>query len=128
MIDGNTYYCVENENVEYKIKLIIIDTPELKNKKKRKKGYYAIEAKEYLSNLIDNKIIKLEFDVDKYDQYNRLLAYVYLEDNTFINAKIIKNGFARIMTIQPNSKYSDIFYQLQLEARDKKIGIWNEVN
>ncbi len=128
VIDGDTFYCVDNENVEYKIRLIGIDTPELRNYGKRKKGYYAIEAKEYLSNLIDNKIIKLEFDVDKYDQYNRLLAYVYLEDNTFINAELVKNGFARIMTIQPNSKYSDIFYQLQLEARDKKIGIWNEVN
>lgn len=128
VIDGDTFYCIDNENVEHKIRLIGIDTPELRNYGKKKKGYYGIEAKDYLSNLIKNKIVNIEFDVDKYDQYDRLLAYVYLEDNTFINAELVKNGFARIMTIQPNSKYSDLFYQLQLEARDKKKGIWNEVN
>lgn len=128
VVDGDTFYCIDNQNVEYKIRLIGIDTPELRNYGKKRKGYYAVEAKQYLSYLINNKIVKLEFDVDKYDQYNRMLAYVYLEDNTFINEELVKNGFARIMTIQPNSKYSDIFYQLQIEARDKKIGIWNEEN
>lgn len=128
VIDGDTFYCVDNKNIEYKIRLIGIDTPELRNYGKKKKGYYAIEAKEYLSGLIENKIVNLEFDVKKYDQYDRLLAYVYLEDGLFINAELVKNGFARIMTIQPNSKYSDIFYQLQLKARANKIGIWNEEN
>lgn len=128
VIDGDTFYCIDNNNIEYKIRLIGIDTPELRNYGKKKKGYYAIEAKSYLTNLILNQTIRLEYDLDKYDQYNRVLAYAYLKDNTFINAELVKNGFARVMTIQPNSKYSDLFYEQQVNARDKKIGIWDEGN
>ena len=65
----------------------------------------------------------MEYDLDKYDQHNRVLAYVYLDD-TFINAELVKNGFARIMTIQPNSKYSDMFYELQVDARENNLGLW----
>ncbi len=36
----------------------------------------------------------LEFDKVKYDNYNRILAYVYTLDGKFINAEIIKNGYA----------------------------------
>lgn len=124
VIDGDTFYCTDQYNVEYKIRLIGLDTPETRNRGKKKKGYYGEEAKEYLTNLILHKNVKLEFDLDKYDQYNRVLAYVYLPDNNFVNAMLIENGYARIMTIQPNSKYSDLFYKLQQEARDAKKGIW----
>lgn len=124
VIDGDTFYCYDKDNNELKIRLIGIDTPETKNRGKKKKGYYGEEAKEYLTKLIINKDVLLEFDLDKYDQYNRVLAYVYLDDNTFINEELIKNGFARIMTIQPNSKYADLFYDLQQNARNNKLGLW----
>lgn len=124
VVDGDTFYCTDQFNQELKIRLIGIDTPETRNRFKKKKGYYGEEAKDYLTSLILNKEVKLEFDVDKFDQYNRVLAYAYTLDNTFINAELVKNGFARIMTIQPNSKYSDLFYNLQTEARENKTGLW----
>lgn len=123
VIDGDTFYCYDENRNEVKIRLIGIDTPETRNRFKKKKGYYGIEAKNYLTELILNKTVKLEFDLDKYDQYNRVLAYVYL-DGKFINAELVKNGFARIMTIQPNSKYAELFYELQVKARENKIGLW----
>ena len=104
--------------------MIGVDTPEIRNYGKKQKGYYGKEAKDFLTDLLLNKTVFLEFDLDKYDQYNRVLAYVYLEDNTFVNAELVKNGFARIMTIQPNSKYADSFYKLQQEARENKTGLW----
>ena len=124
VIDGDTFYCVDEQNIEYKVRLIGVDTPEIRNYGKKQKGYYGKEAKDFLTDLLLNKTVFLEFDLDKYDQYNRMLAYVYLEDNTFVNAELVKNGFARIMTIQPNSKYADTFYKLQQEARENKTGLW----
>ena len=124
VIDGDTFYCVDAQNTEYKVRLIGVDTPEIRNYGKKQKGYYGKEAKDFLTDLLLNKTVFLEFDLDKYDQYNRVLAYVYLEDNTFVNAELVKNGFARIMTIQPNSKYADTFYKLQQEARENKTGLW----
>lgn len=123
VVDGDTFYCYDADKNEIKIRLIGIDTPETRNRFKKKKGYYGIEAKNYLTELILNQSVKLEFDLDKYDQYNRVLAYAYLDDK-FINAELVKNGFARIMTIQPNSKYAELFYELQVKARENKIGLW----
>ena len=123
VIDGDTFFCVNDKKEEFKIRLIGIDTPEIRNYAKKKKGYYGEEAKSYLASLILNQKVKLEYDLDKYDQHNRVLAYVYLDD-TFINAELEKNGFARIMTIQPNSKYSDMFYELQVDARENNLGLW----
>lgn len=124
VIDGDTFYCYDSNKNELKIRLIGIDTPETRNRFKKKKGYYGEEAKVYLTNLILDKQVKLKFDLDKYDRYNRILAYAYTIDNLFINAELVKNGFARIMTIQPNSKYAELFYKVQQEARENKIGLW----
>ncbi len=68
--------------------------------------------------------MRLEFDVEKRDRYGRTLAYVYLEDGTFVNAKILEEGYGQVMTIPPNVKYSDHFLKLQREARAGNKGLW----
>jgi len=105
---------------------------------------------------IGSNSIKLVFDVQERDKYGRLLAYAYqgtcfaakkgyasckmlpnkdyhyviLEDEIkqqiFINATIIKAGYASPMTIPPNVKHADLFQELYEEARENKRGLWNE--
>ena len=62
--------------------------------------------------------MRLEFDVEKQDKYKRLLAYVYLPDGTFVNAEIVKQGYASLMTYPPNIKYVDTFKKFYQEARE----------
>jgi modification methylase len=52
------------------------------------------EAISFLTNLVLNKEVFLRFDDLKHDENNRLFAYVYLKNKTFINAKLIKAGLA----------------------------------
>ena len=68
--------------------------------------------------------VKLELDVQPRDKYGRLLAYVYLSDGTMLNALLVQEGYAQVMTIPPNVKYQDLFLKLQREAREqgKEIG------
>jgi micrococcal nuclease len=73
---------------------------------------------------VEGKRASLEFDVERYDKYGRLLAYVYLKDGTFVNAKIVEKGYASLMTIQPNVKYADTFLRLYQEARENRLGLW----
>ena len=108
--------------------MIGIDAPETRKSEHKEIGYYGKEAKNYLKNLLQNKKVKLEFDVEKLDQYKRTLAYVYLEDGTFVNADLIKNGYAMVMTFPPNVKYVDEFVKLQKEARNNKRGLWGKDN
>ena len=42
----------------------------------------------------------------------------------FINAEIMKVGYAQVMTVPPNVKYAELFLKLQKEARDNKRGLW----
>ncbi len=82
-------------------------------------------AADFTRKLVEGKEVKLEFDVSQRDKYGRLLAYVYLTDGTFVNAEIIKQGFAQVMTIPPNVKHQDLFLRLQKEARENRRGLWS---
>jgi len=107
------------------------------------------EATEFVKSLgLEGKEVRLEFDVQKKNKYGRLLAYVYIFicdtckydgiygheyiylDETklyvFINATIIKAGYAQPMTIPPNVKHSDLFQELYKEAREQKRGLWKD--
>ncbi len=126
--DGDTFWIYKGTDEGEKIRLIGVDAPESRNVFKKKQGYFGTEAKEYLTNLLKGKHVKLEYDVDRTDQYGRTLAYVYLEDGTFVNADLVKNGYAMVMTVPPNVKYVDEFVKLQQEARENNRGLWNISN
>jgi len=44
----------------------------------------------FTANMVEDKKVRLEFDQNQRDKYKRLLAYVYLEDGTFLNAEIVE--------------------------------------
>jgi micrococcal nuclease len=128
IVDGDTFWVDDGSEKGIKIRLIGVDAPESRNTGKKKIGYYGQQSKEYLTKLLDNKKVRLEYDVDRHDKYERTLAYVYLEDGTFLNAELIKQGYAMVMTVPPNVKCSDKFVKLQRRARNKNMGLWNEEN
>ena len=134
VVDGDT---LKLANGEY-VRLIGIDTPEVHECEKlyrdsRKSGHdvktiqaMGRRASQFTKSLVEGKIVRFEFDVEKRDKYHRLLAYVYLPDNTFVNAEIIKQGYASIMTYPPNVKYADEFLRLYRLARESKSGLWKD--
>lgn len=124
IVDGDTFWADNGTSKGVKVRLIGVDAPESRNVFKKVVGYYGKEAKAYLSKMISGKNVKLIRDVDSLDQYGRTLAYVYLEDGTFINADIVKNGYAMVMTIPPNVKHADEFVKFQQEARENSKGLW----
>lgn len=132
VVDGDTILLETGERV----RLIGIDTPELHDSDKllrdsERSGQSHSVIRElgersytFTRNLVDGKRVSLEFDVERYDKYKRLLAYVFLKDGTFVNAEIVKQGYASLMSIPPNVKYSDLFLQLYREARESRRGLW----
>lgn len=128
VVDGDTFWVDDGSPKGLKIRLIGVDAPESRNVFKKVIGYFGIEAKQYMTSLIGGKNVKLEYDVDHLDQYGRTLAYVYLEDGTFVNADLVKNGYAMVMTVPPNVKYAEDFVRLQQEARENRRGLWKEGN
>ena len=125
IVDGDTFWVENGTEKGLKIRLIGVDAPESRKTGKKEIGYFGKEAKEYLTSLISDKKVKLICDVDSLDRYGRTLAYAYLENGLFINADLVKNGYAVVMTFPPNVKFVDLFVQLQQEARNNKKGLWN---
>jgi micrococcal nuclease len=128
VVDGDTFWVDDGSPKGMKIRVIGVDAPESRNAFKKVVGYFGKEAKHYMTSLIGGKYVRLEYDVDRLDQYQRTLAYVYLEDGTFINAELVKNGYAMVMTVPPNVKYADEFLRLQQEARENNRGLWKATN
>ncbi len=123
VVDGDTIQvcCIvwKREKVRY----IGINTPETKHPTKGVE-YYGQEAAEANRKLVDGKTVRLEFDVQEQDRYGRLLAYVYLEEGTFVNAWLVQHGYAAVMTVPPNVKHQELFLRLQREAREEGRGLW----
>ena len=131
-VDGDTLVLENNERV----RLIGIDTPEMHesnklNRDAQRSGQDVEAIKqlgrqsyEFTKKLVEGKRVRLEFDVERYDKYKRILAYVYLEDGTFLNAMIVQEGYASLMTYPPNVKYADLFLKLYQEARQNQRGLW----
>jgi len=133
-VDGDT---LKLENGE-RVRLIGIDTPETyesvklyRDSQKSGQDIKTIQAlgkraSNFTRGLVEGKRVRLEFDLEKRDRYKRLLAYVYLKDGTFVNAEIIKQGYASLMTYPPNIKYVDSFKELYQQARENNRGLWKE--
>jgi micrococcal nuclease len=102
-----------------------VDTPEVRRSKNKQIGYYGKEASDFVKNLLVGQKVRLEHDIAKYDRYKRTLAYVYLENGVFLNAHLLQEGYAAVMTVPPNVKYAELFVNLQRIARKKKKGLWN---
>ncbi len=73
--------------------------------------------------LIRGQEVRLEFDAVTEDRYGRLLAYVYVGE-TLINLRLLREGLAHLFTLPPNTRYYDLFFAAQEEARTEKKGLW----
>jgi len=134
VIDGDTLQISNGE----KVRLIGVDTPEarynsklVRDARRSGKDMKVIEAlgrraSSFTKKLCAGRNVRLDFDVEKRDKYKRLLAYVYLEDGTFVNAKIVEEGYGEVMTVPPNVKFADTFAKLQKEARENNRGLWGK--
>lgn len=122
VVDGDTIKINYNGIIE-DVRLIGVNTPETKHPLKGIEAY-GLEASAYTKKLLTGKSVRLEFDAQNRDRYDRLLAYVYLADGTFVNALLVSNGYAQVMTIPPNVKHAESFVELQREARESAAGLW----
>jgi micrococcal nuclease len=124
VVDGDTFWADDGTPGGLKIRLIGLDAPEIHATEWKEAGYFGPESKAYLKQMISGKKVRRDYDVGKYDQYHRMLAYVFLEDGTFVNAELIKSGYAVVLTIPPNVRHADEFIKLQRKARRQNMGLW----
>ena len=123
VIDGDTIE-VDIGGTIYRIRYIGMDTPELDDERPEFCAL-AQEATRLNRQLVEGETVRLEQDISETDKYGRLLRYVYVDD-TFVNAELVRRGLAWAEAYEPDTKYQDILEEAEAEARQDKIGIWQE--
>jgi len=112
VIDGDTIVIEGGYHVRY----VGIDAPE------KDESYY-LEAKQANEELVEGKKVRLEKDISNKDKYGRLLRYVYV-DGTFVNAEMVRQGYACAKAYLPDVKYQVYLEAMEKEARQAKKGSW----
>lgn len=129
-LDGDTIRVVMPDGKEEKVRLIGVNTPELSHFGKPEQCGAKI-ARDYTDQLT-GKDVWLELDVDPRDKYGRILAYVWTKDPRTVNFdleymwnwRLVRYGYAQVMTIPPNVKYAREFVRAERQAREENIGLW----
>ena len=123
VIDGDT---VTIKGFDTSVRYLGIDTPEILTEYSPGDPL-AEKARDLNRRIINGKKVRLEFDKQKYDDYGRLLANVFV-DNTFVNEEIVRSGLARALIIKPNEKYASRILEAEKRAKGERKGIWGKLS
>ncbi|MBZ0137214.1 MAG: thermonuclease family protein [Planctomycetes bacterium] len=122
VIDGDTIEIDRGKGES--IRLIGVDCDEVGRDKIDPESFGWQAAMWVFEQMEPDAQVRLRYDDEREDKYGRTLAYVYLPDGRMLNEELLKQGWARIMRIPPNTRHADEFKKLQAEARDKGAGRW----
>lgn len=121
VLDGDTIKVVDASG-EFTVRLLGVDTPETHHPKKPVQCF-GKEASEFTMSILKGKYVYLEYDIERHDKYDRLLAYVYL-DGTMINKLLIEQGYARLLVIEPNKSHARELLGSEVKAKTGNVGLW----
>ena len=113
MIDGDTIE-VSIAGRTDEVRYIGIDTPETV-KPGTPIQCFGPQASALNHRLVEGRAVRLVFDSERRDVYGRLLAYVFVGQR-FVNARLVRLGYARTLTIPPNDTHAGLFHRLARAA------------
>ena len=117
-IDGDTFRYRKEDWSLQSVRLLWVDAPESNTARYRSTECFWKEAKIYLTNLIKNQYVTLEFDetAAQSDAYGRMLAYVYL-DWKLVNETLIAEWYAKEYTYKTSYTQQSVFKQAEENAK-----------
>lgn len=124
VVDGDTIE-VRIDGRTYSVRYVGINTPE------SDEPCFA-DARTANSTLVSGQTVTLVKDTSETDRYDRLLRYIYV-GTTFVNAELIRQGYAEVVLYQPDDAHFEEFRVLEDEARAANrgchsTGIFNDGN
>lgn len=129
IVDGDTIH-VEMDGVEYRVRYIGIDAPEIAhdNNPGEPLGDEATQAN---ADLVEGATVTLEKDTSDTDQFGRLLRYVWLTSDdagsvrwTMVNLELAAEGMADVKTYRPDTYWQQVLQQAEDQAKAAELGIW----
>ena len=123
-IDGDTVDLVIDGEIK-KVRFLAVDTPETKHPTKGVEPF-GKEASNFTCDSLKNaSSIRLEYEDDKYDKYDRLLAWVFVDDN-LLQSKLIEKGLAKVAYLYGDYKYTGELKKIEAKAKKDRVGLWGD--
>ncbi|RCW50011.1 thermonuclease family protein [Paenibacillus prosopidis] len=127
IVDGDTFK-IKTGDDEATIRLLYVDTPEIK-KPNSPVEPFGPEASAYTEKLLsESKEVRLTFDEEITDKYNRTLAIVELKDGRILNELLLEQGLAKVLIVEPNVKMENVYKQLEQQAKQAMKGLWSNAS
>jgi micrococcal nuclease len=105
-----------------RVRLLGIDAPDL-GRRHGSPAPFAIEARDRLTSLVLHRWVRLEHDGRALDSNSRHAVYVLTEDGVFVNAALVRDGFARVTARAPQSRLADL-QRAEADAQAARRGMW----
>jgi micrococcal nuclease len=123
VVDGDTID-VEQDGRRVRVRLTGVDTPETV-KPGSPVECFGPESSARTTALLDGERVRLEYDVETTDRYERRLAYVFrAADGVFVNEALLRGGYAERFRSTPNRRYVDRLIEAETAARRENAGLW----
>lgn len=127
VLDADTIIVKTKRYRKKKMRLIGVDSPERSNGIFKINPAYARHADKFVrKRLKPGTAIYLDYDKKKFDQYGRLLAYLYVrKTGRCLNEDLLRKGYAVIQKDRYNKRLIKKFTKIQEEAKRERRGIWS---
>ena len=122
VVDGDTAEMRLGSGGTEGVRFIGVDTPE-SVAPGQPVECFGKKASRFTTALLEGERVELRYGAERRDRYGRLLAYVYLRDR-FVNAELVRLGYATTLEIAPNVDYAERFARLQQAAANAGRGLW----
>lgn len=125
VVDGDTVKVELPSGKTETVRLLLIDTPESIHPEKPDQPYGEEASGFAKKRLKEGQTVTLEKGKPERDKYDRLLGYIWVDDENF-NQLMIKEGYARVAYVyEPNTKYIDEFREAEEKAEQEGNNIWS---
>ncbi len=129
VVDGDTVDLRLPDGSTDRARLLGIDTPETV-KPNTPVQCYGPEASARTKALLPvGTAVLVQRDAEGRDRYGRLLVYIWRRaDGLFVNRSLVVEGYARTLSINPNTAHRSDLAQAQDRARQGGTGLWGTCN
>lgn len=125
VVDGDTLIVRFNGNRD-RLRMLGINAPESSsNPDEDRQTSEGDIVSALVKDLLTGRNVRLEFDRGMRDQYDRLLAYVWIDEDTMINENLVYSGLVKVVKFEPNKAYYEHFRELNREAKDDDLGFYS---
>ena len=120
VVDGDTLLLTSNARV----RLIGVNTPETVRPDHPVEAW-GPEASRFTQEFISRGPVRLTFDQERKDRFNRFLAYVWVDDR-LLNEELVRAGLARAeLQFHYSSSMKKRFREAQQAAQRERVGLWS---